>query len=411
MAEFLDAKEWNREVDPDSGRAFYFNVYTTEIRKDVGQIYGGQKESGATSLSSSSATSFNKEVTRLFRSMDTDCDNEITHAEFREALKNPKIRQFFGVRGVNWEPVFDLMDTDHNDKISLKEFSDAMNQSRSGAVIFDPVDMKKRPFGVQVVRLFKHMDTNNDQRISREEFLTALQTSNIREVFTDSGVDWNEVFDDVDLDDNEHISFKEFKAAMNNSTRARRLLRWEPDIQKKQPFGAEVVQMFKYMDSNNDNMVSKAEFRRALQSPKIRDFFHARGVNWADVFDAIDADGDEVISFTEFKAVMQNCSGSAQFKPPSKAQTFTAPAPRAVVSHSVPFLVDATRLFKTIDSNGDGLISKPEFHEALRVRTIRDYFHARGVNWEVVFDLIDTNHDGSITLEEFKAAMEVSVGR
>merc|ERR1711934_685365 len=69
----------------------------------------------------------------------------------------------------------------------------------------------------------------------------------------------------------------------------------------------------------------------------------------------------------------------------------------------------AAAVFAEIDTNGDGMLSKNEFHRAMAGRrkdTLRTMLDSQGKSWKSIYEALDRNHDGEISLEEFQAVVD-----
>ena len=69
---------------------------------------------------------------------------------------------------------------------------------------------------------------------------------------------------------------------------------------------------------------------------------------------------------------------------------------------------DTRALFELLDRDGDGSISRHEFHKALtgkRKKQLREMLGADGQSWTMVLQRIDTDHNGSVGFQEFTAAV------
>eukprot|EP00811_Abedinium_folium_P034911 NODE_7751_length_1553_cov_6.233520.p1 GENE.NODE_7751_length_1553_cov_6.233520~~NODE_7751_length_1553_cov_6.233520.p1 ORF type:complete len:411 (-),score=103.10 NODE_7751_length_1553_cov_6.233520:319-1371(-) len=101
-------------------------------------------------------------------------------------------------------------------------------------------------------------------------------------------------------------------------------------------------------------------------------------------FDTMDTNGDGVISRSEFRNHVLN---NQVAEPPAPA------SPPIVERPGFDGRTAAQRAFDVIDSNGDGVISRSEF---------RNHVDAQA-GPQQVFEAIDTNHDGVISRSEFRS--------
>jgi len=98
------------------------------------------------------------------------------------------------------------------------------------------------------------------------------------------------------------------------------------------------------------------------------------------IFNAIDADKQGTISLEEFKEVI-----------------FGVTDVQISLDNEESVKVIA-KLFVESDDNGDGNISKTEFHKLLSKLGLS--FSAKKMN--MIFDMLDSDKNGSISLEEFQ---------
>merc|ERR1719348_2591489 len=177
-----------------------------------------------------------------------------------------------------------------------------------------------------------------------------------------------------DVDNDGAISLNEFVAVMcpTAATVVGRLSKTYGNLEQ-------IKQGFKKLDKNGDGMISKQEMSAAGLSQQ--------EVNA--IFSIGDTNGDGDIDMDEFIGVM--C-------PPATAVVFK-------LGQAFKGKEGAAAVFKQIDVNGDGLLSKQEMSSAM-------IGGAKLSKSEVdaIFKLGDVNGDGEIDMEEFLAVMVPSVG-
>jgi Ca2+-binding EF-hand superfamily protein len=154
--------------------------------------------------------------------------------------------------------------------------------------------------------------------------------------------------------------------------------------------------LFKKMDADGDGKISKDEFKdymakngpRALRDkPELLDR----------AFDKADADGDGYLSMDEFKALVEKF----RERMGGKGKPGAGPAAGAKALLEKPEV-----LFKKMDANGDGKVSKDEFKSFLAKNgppMLRDKTELL----DKLFDRLDTDGDGSLTMEEFKGFVDL----
>jgi Ca2+-binding EF-hand superfamily protein len=128
------------------------------------------------------------------------------------------------------------------------------------------------------------------------------------------------------------------------------------------PYGAAweayVRELFKYLDVNGDGMLSKAEATRAPSSTQFKEmrkqgytYGIGGGATYA-TFGELDADGDGKVTFEEFRTYYRSTGGLQLPDPVNRAATADQ-------------LTD--RLFRLLDTNKDGKLSKDELDAAEQV--------------------------------------------
>jgi len=137
-----------------------------------------------------------------------------------------------------------------------------------------------------------------------------------------------------------------------------------------------ITDLFNEIDVSGDGDISKREFNELLVKLGLR--FSVRKLN--NIFNAIDADKQGTISLEEFKEVI-----------------FGVTDVQISLDNEESVKVIA-KLFVESDDNGDGNISKTEFHKLLSKLGLS--FSAKKMN--MIFDMLDSDKNGSISLEEFQ---------
>jgi len=151
-------------------------------------------------------------------------------------------------------------------------------------------------------------------------------------------------------------------------------------------------EIFDAIDGNGDGLISVGEFRKAFQGKRkdtLIPMLTRVGVEWNEVFKVMDRDGSGAIDFPEFQQHIQNV------KAYSSTMTDRDPA--------------VTRVFNTIDMDQNGLISKGEFQKAFtgkRKPELIAMMSNVGVGWKEVFQLMDKDSSGEIDLSEFQAHVD-----
>ena len=132
------------------------------------------------------------ELRELFKELDKDNKGQIT----KKAFENHLISLYGEAEGKEiCNKIFEHLDLDGSGEISYDEFLSAM------------IDSKKVITEDKLERAFKIFDKDNSGRLSVDE---------IREVFGGDKQSWKKVIEDVDLNKDGEVDFKEFKAMMMN---------------------------------------------------------------------------------------------------------------------------------------------------------------------------------------------------
>lgn len=132
------------------------------------------------------------ELRELFKELDKDNKGQIT----KKAFENHLISLYGETEGKEiCNKIFEHLDLDGSGEISYDEFLSAM------------IDSKKVITEDKLERAFKIFDKDNSGRLSVDE---------IREVFGGDKQSWKKVIEDVDLNKDGEVDFKEFKAMMMN---------------------------------------------------------------------------------------------------------------------------------------------------------------------------------------------------
>merc|ERR1711915_432805 len=213
----------------------------------------------------------------------------------------------------------------------------------------------------EVKELFKKLDVDNDGSISKEE----LTEGSIR--FTPQEVEAILALGDVN--DDGAIDLEEFIGVMYPSaaTVAGRLRGQYTDIN-------DVKKAFAKIDLNGDGKVSKEEVAGT-------DLFNSQEIDA--LFTLGDANNDGEIDLEEFVGVLYPVVAGALAK----------------MTKDIRNVDDARYLFKSLDFDGDGLLSQEE------LRKSGCKFSAKEI--EALFAIGDVNGDGEIDIQELITKMDL----
>ncbi|XP_023335212.1 calmodulin-like protein 12 [Eurytemora carolleeae] len=263
------------------------------------------------------------DIERKFKSWDTDGDGKLSIQELKEATEKENTR-FLSDEDIN--AIYAVGDLDLDGTIDFSEFSTLMIPSISDVVA-------KFRYSHRTVKdvkaAFKKYDRNADGSISKGELNHAL--TNYKFNFSDQEVDI--IFKAGDVDGNGEICFEEFMFLMcpDSSTIIRKFRETYKNIN-------DVKAAFKKFDKNRDGALSKTELARMMFST---------GHSYTDIeVDAImnlgDLDGDGEINLEELVTLMS----------PQASEVI------AKIRKSFKSIDEVKELFKIIDIDSDGLLSK-----------------------------------------------------
>ncbi|KAG5184595.1 mitochondrial carrier domain-containing protein [Tribonema minus] len=144
-------------------------------------------------------------------------------------------------------------------------------------------------------------------------------------------------------------------------------------------FKVRVRSVFQDLDQDGDGLVRREEMRAALklmELPASPEHIHS-------MFDLIDENNDGAIHYEEFEATI-----------PSEL----APGAYAYAQYALSRHQALTRAFRSLDSNGDGLITQDDIRRALRRLDV----HASDGEILKLMQRADLNSDGHICLSEWQ---------
>jgi len=309
-----------------------------------------------------------EDVERKFNYWDTNKDGKITFQEMQEAILKSD-SQFLNNDEIN--AIFAVGDLDQDGEIDFNEFSKLMIPSVSDVV----AKFRYSHRSVADVKIaFHKYDTNGDQKIDRGELRKAL--THYRLNFTEQESDI--IFSAGDADGDGEINFEEFMALMCPDAGA--IVQKFRDTYKNI---SDVKAAFRRFDKNRDGSLSKTEMSRMMFST---------GHSFTDVeVDAImnlgDIDGDGEIDLEEFVQLMS----------PSASYTI------AKIRSCFKSIEEVKQLFKEIDTDSDGLLSREEMKNSPGNKFDEEEINA-------IYELGDANGDDVLDVGEFIAILFPSAG-
>jgi len=308
------------------------------------------------------------DVAKKFQIWDSNGDGKISFDELKESAATDSSK-FLSEEDIN--AIFIVGDLNLDGEIDESEFSKLMIPSISDIV----AKFRYAHRTVDDVRkAFKTYDRDGDGAIDKGELHKAL--TNYKFNFSDQEVDI--IFKQGDIDGDGHVDFEEFMYLMCPST--------EQIVKKfRDNYRTinEVKAAFRKSDKNRDGGLDRGELKRLMMST---------GHSFSDVeIDAImnlgDKDGDGEIDLEEFLILMT----------PSASETLSK------IRQGVTSIADVKGLFKDIDVDGDGLLSKEEMLNSPGCKFDREQVNA-------IYELGDSNGDEVLDMGEFIAIMYPTAG-
>ncbi|KAL1500527.1 hypothetical protein AB1Y20_013183 [Prymnesium parvum] len=315
---------------------------------------------------------------------------------------------------------------------------------------------------VRIMDLFVEWDTNGDQKVSKNEFRKAMTELG----FTESRPHVDAVFDSFDVQGTGTLTYKEllkglrrteepterkginFREDQHEIVQDRRKSRFKrfsvPPLQEEdtdqspeavlqrglrealQVNAVRVLDLFKEWDEDQNGVVSKDEFMRALPLLGLK----AKNKDAEMLFRSFDPDNTGTIELRELQSALRGQKGAGGEAKDAKGKGRNG---RARVKHSMQILgkplentdgmddgqvVEVLRealskeaqrvidLFKEWDDNSDGVISRQEFHAGMVLLGLE----ASTKVVDRLFDLFDPNRSGEIDYKEFAIRLKKSSG-
>jgi len=164
-----------------------------------------------------------QELEDIWTKVDSNGNGVLDEGEFRDALhqKGGKLRDALEGRGVRWETLFSRMDKDGDGQLSKREFLTAF---AAEVTIPSPAPKRfRRGSGNMPIRaIFHGMDVSEKGYITKGDFELAMtsdkeQKKRYKKLFDAVGMPWRDVFKLLDINNDDRISFSEFRAACSKA--------------------------------------------------------------------------------------------------------------------------------------------------------------------------------------------------
>ncbi len=278
----------------------------------------------------------------------------------------------------NNSPVFIKLDTNKDEKISLKEIHDYK-------VEIDIKRMKK-----QVEDTFKKCDKNQDGKISKEE--TSLKKNDEDDFNSDCRLP-TIVLDTMDQNQDGFLDKKEamdnIRPSVSQRSKIAKQMRRKLKEKEEKIRAKYIVKRFEMCDKDKDELLTLREATSRVCGYD------------SDTFDELDKNLDELLSFDEMSAkrdqkkALKKELRSKSFQEASPLKKFSMAIylcdsdDDGLLSQNEAFHADCSiesRIFKKYDFNQDGFIDRDENAMVYESKSFEKY---------------DKNHDGFLDKEEF----------
>jgi len=298
------------------------------------------------------------DVRKAFKKCDTNGDGRIDKGELNKALTHYKLN--FTDQEV--DVIFKEGDKDSDGEIDYEEFMYLM--CPDATVIISKFRGAYKTLN-EVKTAFKKFDKNRDGSLSKGEMSRMMFSTG--HSYTDTEVD--AIMNLGDLDGDGEISLDEFVTLMSPGAAATL-----SQIRQNYKSINEVKQLFKAVDVDSDGLLTKEEMINSDGNKFDMEQIDA-------IFELGDANNDNQLDMGEFIAILFPAAGEVIAK----------------LSKTVPTIDQVKELFRRLDLDNDGSVSKSEMLES----SVR--FSPEEV--EAIFALGDVNDDGVIDLVEFIGVM------
>jgi Ca2+-binding EF-hand superfamily protein len=371
-----------------------------------------------------------RRIARVFVALDADGNGVLDFDEVHDELFALITAQYPDWSTLDVErtvhSIFETADINSDGELSFEEFiSTFVNKhySLAGFIGSSAAQLRRELTAEEVEELkslFSFMDADNDGRVSADA-LEGLVRAALRG--TERGDDPATVAAIVDgvlaiADTNRdgYLDLREFIAAYECDSQLLDIpimaaaARREAADQRMQELLCkhdlrDIAKVFLMLDKNGDGYLQAEELADAIgaQLRRLHPEWPAETVDEAvrSVFSAADANSDGRLSLDEF---IESFVQGHYLLPPSAVRDVAASFSRKLSDSEVQQL---ELLFRAIDANGDGAVSRTELERALTEAVGRDAAEAI-VN--VIMTVADENNDGVLSLQEFLRCYQLDSG-
>ena len=309
-----------------------------------------------------------KDVERKFKQWDEDSDGKLSFVELKDAAAKDASK-FLNEEDVN--AIFIVGDRNMDGEISFDEFQVLMTPSVSDIV----AKFRYAHKSVDDVRkAFKTYDKDGDGAIDKGELIMAM--TNYKFGFSEQEAEI--IFKEGDIDGDGTVNFEEFMYLMCPTT--------EQVVKKfRQNYKTivEVKNAFRKYDKNRSGSLNESELKRMMLSTG----FSFTDVEVHSIMNLGDKDGDGEIDLEEFLILMT----------PSASETLQK------IRKGVSCIADVKGLFKEIDVDGDGLLTKEEMLNSPGCKFDKEQVNA-------IYELGDSDGDECLDMGEFIAILYPTAG-
>ena len=309
-----------------------------------------------------------KDVERKFKAWDENGDGKLSFEELKEAAAKDGSK-FLNAEDVN--AIFIVGDKNLDGEIDFEEFAALMTPSVSDIV----AKFRYAHRSVDDVRkAFKTYDKDGDGAIDKGELIMAM--TNYKFNFSEQEAEI--IFKEGDIDGDGTVNFEEFMYLMCPTT--------EQVVKKfRQNYKTivEVKNAFRKYDKNRNGSLNESELKRMMLSTG----YSFTDVEVHSIMNLGDKDGDGAIDLEEFLILMT----------PSASETLSH------LRKGVTCIADVKGLFKDIDVDGDGLLTKEEMLTSPGCKFDQEQVNA-------IYELGDSNGDEVLDMGEFIAILYPTAG-
>jgi len=309
-----------------------------------------------------------QDVERKFKQWDENGDGKLSFEELKEAAAKDASK-FLNEEDVN--AIFIVGDVNMDGEIDFEEFALLMTPSVSDIV----AKFRYAHRTVDDVRkAFKTYDKDGDGAIDKGELIMAM--TNYKFGFSEQEAEI--IFKEGDIDGDGTVNFEEFMYLMCPTT--------EQVVRKfRQNYKTinEVKNAFRKYDKNRSGSLNESELKRMMLSTG----YSFTDVEVHSILNLGDKDGDGEIDLEEFLILMT----------PSASETLS------LIRKGVSCIADVKGLFKEIDIDGDGLLTKEEMLNSPGCKFDKEQVNA-------IYELGDSNGDEVLDMGEFIAILYPTAG-